>query len=102
MNERGIAMSVKSKFDLLLQNETKPAVPLAYYPGRKFINATMDEILSDSDKGAQCLLAIQNTCNPAMLVRMTELWVEAEAFGAQVYTPENAFPLIQNKVIPDI
>jgi len=35
-------------------------------------------------------------------VRMTELWVEAEAFGAQIDIPENAFPIIKSKVIPDI
>jgi hypothetical protein len=33
---------------------------------------------------------------------MTELWVEAEAFGAQVNIPENDFPIIKSKVIPDI
>jgi len=97
-----VGMSVKSKFDLLIQTGNKSPVPLAFYPGRKLIGASMEQILSDSDKGADCLAAIQKEFEPSMLVRMTELWVEAEAFGAQIVITENAFPAIRSKVAPDM
>lgn len=62
----------------------------------------MDEILSDSTVGSKCLTSIYNTFRPSMLVRMTELWVEAEAFGAEISITEHAFPVIESKVIPNI
>lgn len=95
-------MSVKSRLDGLAQGGGRAGVPLAYYPGRKLIGASMTDILSDSKAGAECLAAIENTWHPAMLVRMTELWVEAEAFGAQVEIKEHGFPVMKSKVIPDI
>lgn len=86
----------------LINDKNRRAVPLAYYPSRGLIGATMEQIISNSDMGAECLVAMQDTYNPSMLVRMTELWVEAQAFGAKIHISENGFPIIKNKVIPDI
>ncbi|MFR9207180.1 MAG: hypothetical protein ACLVKR_02130 [Lachnospiraceae bacterium] len=88
-------MNVKERLKQIICCGEKRAVPLCFYPARKLIGASMEQILSDSEAGANCLLAIREKFHPSMLVRMTELWVEAEAFGAEVEISENDFPRLR-------
>ena len=95
-------MNVKERLKQIIRCGEKRAVPLCFYPARKLIGASMEQILSDSEAGANCLLAIREKFHPSMLVRMTELWVEAEAFGAEVEISENDFPSIKGAAVEDI
>ena len=95
-------MNVKERLKQIIRCGEKCAVPLCFYPARKLIGASMEQILSDSEAGANCLLAIREKFHPSMLVRMTELWMEAEAFGAEVEISENDFPSIKGAAVEDI
>ncbi len=95
-------MNIKNELGRIIANREKRPAPLAFYPARKQIGATMKELLEDSGVQASCMLEMQECLDPAMVIRMTELWIEAEAFGAEIEITDDWFPVIKSRVVSDI
>lgn len=76
-----------------LKNDHAP-VPCLFYPMIKKKNLSVAEILSDSRKQADLLLEIDKEIPSGAVVRMTELWCEAAAFGMECSIGEDDFPAL--------
>ena len=59
----------------------KGAAPCLFYPVAKEMGIPLQEVLSDSRKQTDVLLRIADAWPVSAVIRMTELWCEAAAFG---------------------
>ena len=76
-----------------MKNNHAP-VPCLFYPVIKKKNLSVAEILSDSRKQADLLFEIAEEVPSGAVVRMTELWCEAAAFGMECKIGEDDFPAL--------
>lgn len=95
-------MNIRSYFAALIEDRKKRPAPLAFYPAGRQMGVSMNALLTDSGVQAACMLEMQERLDPSLIIRMTELWVEAEAFGAEVEIGDSWFPIIKSKVVKDI
>ena len=74
-----------------IKNETNP-IPCLFYPMAKKMNFSIHDVLTDGKKQAQVLIEISKSYPVSAVIRMTELWCEAAAFGMECNIAENGFP----------
>lgn len=75
-----------------LKSEHKAASPCLFYPVVKKMNISLLEVLKDSYKQKDVLIKIAESYPTSTVIRMTELWCEAAAFGMECNIVENDFP----------
>jgi uroporphyrinogen decarboxylase len=68
------------------------AIPCMFYPLAKNMSFSLSELLSDSEKQKQLLVETSKSYPVGAVIRMTELWCEAAAFGMEYHITENSFP----------
>lgn len=95
-------MNIKKWLNEQIRQENKKPIPLLFYPCAELLGMKVSDLLSDSDAQARGLKAIADKYDVGALVRLAELWVEAEAFGAKIIISENNFPVISGKVLSSI
>lgn len=75
-----------------LKTEPKAASPCLFYPVAKEMNLSLSELLTDSNKQKEVLIKIAESYPVSAVIRMTELWCEAAAFGMNCTIVEQDFP----------
>ena len=83
-----------------LKNDGAP-VPCLFYPIIKKKNLSVAEILLDSQKQADLLFKIGEEVPSGAVVRMTELWCEAAAFGMECKIGEDDFPSLGQPLVSE-
>ena len=81
-----------------LRKNRDPA-PCLFYPAAQ--NETIAELLTDCEKQARLLLRISESYPVGAVIRMTELWCEAAAFGMQCRLSDHDFPGLGDPVFAD-
>lgn len=82
--------------------ESGKVTPCLFYPIINQLNMSVTDILTDSAKQSQALLAIAATYPVSAVIRMTELWCEAQAFGMQCNMSGNGFPKLGEPLVEDV
>lgn len=95
-------MNISNWFNEQKIQKRKKAIPLLFYPCASLLGIKLSKLISDSDAQAEGLKIIADKYDVGALVRMSELWVEAEAFGAEIRISENDFPVISEPIISSI
>lgn len=85
-------------FDRLKQS--KGPVPCLFYPAAKKLGISIAELLTNAEKQAQVLVGLSQEYPVGAVVRMTELWCEAAAFGMTCEFPED-FPRLGEPLCQD-
>lgn len=74
------------------QEGKKLSVPCLFYPAVKEAGFSIKEVLQDAEKQAEILVRIAEGSPVGAVIRMTELWCEAAAFGMECEIREDDFP----------
>ncbi len=88
-------------FDQLLNGQCKQALPCLFFPVIVQENISMRDALLDASIQADILVTIAEQYPAPAVIRMTELWSEAAAFGAECVIKNNTFPQITSTVFSD-
>ena len=81
------------------QAERKSALPLLFFPSASLLGVSVNEIITDASLSAKGLVGLAEKFDMPAIMRMTELWPEAEAFGAKVDIKKDTFPKILGPVV---
>ena len=79
----------------------KRAVPCLFYPAIAESGLTTHQALTDAGAQAEILVGIAERYPVAALVRMSELWCEAAAFGAECVFEDRTFPRVNGVLASD-
>lgn len=85
-----------------LKSGSKTASPCLFYPVAKEMNISILELLTNSNKQKEVLVKISESYPTGSVIRMTELWCEAAAFGMECNMIENDFPKLGTALYPDV
>ena len=82
----------------IIQNmkNSQKTVPCLFYPAILRNGFTVKEILTDAQKQAELLQLIAQQYPVGAVIRMSELWCEAKAFGVDCTFSANGFPTLGN------
>lgn len=88
---------------LLSQLESGPrAIPCFFYPAARAKDISLVRVLSDGPLQKELLAGISENHSVGAVVRMTELWCEAAAFGMRCTVSEHDFPSLAEPVFADV
>lgn len=77
-------------------------MPILSFPAVQHLNASVQQLTSDSQLHAQAMKIVADRTPSAASVSLMDLSVEAEAFGAQVRFAENEVPTIVGQLVSDL
>jgi uroporphyrinogen decarboxylase len=77
----------------------KCALPFMFYPSAALLEVSVEDLISNASLTAEGLACIAERYDLGAVMRMAELWPEAEAFGASITFERNTFPKISDIVI---
>jgi len=78
------------------------AMPCVFYPFAKKIPIALSELLNNSKKQKQFLIETSDSYPVSAVIRMTELWCEAAAFGMEYHITDNTFPELGSPLYNDV
>jgi uroporphyrinogen decarboxylase len=81
---------------------SKSAAPCLFYPVVKEMGLSLKDVLTDGKKQKDVLLEIADKYPVSAVIRMTELWCEAKAFGMACMIGDADFPKLGTALYPDI
>ncbi|MEI8140262.1 MAG: uroporphyrinogen decarboxylase family protein [bacterium] len=81
---------------------SKSAAPCLFYPVVKEMGLSLMDVLTDGKKQKDVLLEIADKYPVSAVIRMTELWCEAKAFGMDCKIDDADFPKLGTVLYPDI
>ena len=77
------------------------AHPCLFYPAARRMGVQADALLTDAETQAKVLRAVAHEYATGSVVRMTELWCEAAAFGVPCAFPADGFPQLGEPLCED-
>jgi uroporphyrinogen decarboxylase len=80
---------------------THHAIPCYFYPEAKKMGITVKELLTDREQHSRALLRIADQYPVGAVIRMTELWCEAAAFGMQCSLSDDDFPKLKEPIVTE-
>lgn len=83
----------------ILESDTKKAIPILSFPGVQLIGGTVEELVKDGMKQAQCMEAIAKRFPMGASLSLMDLSVEAEAFGSAVTYSEEEVPTVRGALL---
>lgn len=81
-----------------IDNPVKSAMPCLFYPAVTAAGGSVAAVLADARRQAAILAAIPEKYPVGAVVRMSELWCEAAAFGAECELTDDSFPRITGPI----
>lgn len=81
---------------------SRRAAPCLFYPVVKEMGLPLKDVLTDGKKQKDVLLRIAEQYPVSAVIRMTELWSEAKAFGMDCMIDDADFPKLGIALYPDI
>lgn len=81
---------------------SKCAAPCLFYPVAKKMGTPLCDVLTDGKKQKDVLVRIAEEYPVSAVIRMTELWCEAAAFGMNCTMDDADFPRLGMALYPDI
>lgn len=79
----------------------KKPIPILSFPGSQIIGCTVEELVRDGHRQAQCMQAIAERYDTGAAVSLMDLSVEAEAFGASVVFSADEVPTVPAPIVTD-
>ena len=95
-------MNMKNWLKDTIKAKNKKAMPILSFPGIKLKNFTVKDIVTNSDKQAECIISVAKKLDTAACVAPMDLSIEAECFGCNVIITENEVPNISGNLIENI
>lgn len=85
--------------DEYIKAEKKKAMPVLSFPGIHLIDETVEELVKDGKKQADCMEAIAQKFDMGVSLSLMDLSVEAEAFGCQVTYSRGEVPTVHGALL---
>ncbi len=85
----------------ILQNPSRVAMPIMTHPGIEMIGKRVADAVTDGRTHFEAIKAVVQAYNMSACTVIMDLTVEAEAFGAPVYFPENEVPHVTGRLVTD-
>ena len=77
----------------------KKAIPVLSFPGIHYTGCTVEELVRDGHKQAECMKAIADHFDTGASVALMDLSVEAEAFGSEVTYGKEDVPTVHGALL---
>jgi len=85
----------------MISKPAKKPMPILSFPSVQWLNASVLELLSDSDLMADGMRLVAERTDAAASVSFMDLSVEAEAFGAPIGFRKDEVPTVTGRVVED-
>lgn len=85
-----------------MKSGAKAASPCLFYPVAKKMNISLSELLTNSNTQKEVLVKTAESYPASSVIRMTELWCEAAAFGMGCNIVDNDFPKLGVALYSDV
>jgi len=85
----------------MTKGRDRVAVPIMTHPGIEITGCTVREAVTDGQKHADAICALNASYPAAAVTAIMDLTVEAEAFGAEVVFPEDEIPNVVGRLVCD-
>ncbi len=95
-------MDKKAWFDIQKNAAAKKPVPLISFPCVQKLGITVKELVTDSGKQADGIVAMAEAYPSGGAVSMMDLSVEAEAFGAPIRLSDKEVPTVTDAIITEL
>lgn len=94
--------NMKEWKSLILKEKTRLAIPIMTHPGIELCGYTVRDAVTDGEKHADAILALDSHYPAGACTVIMDLTVEAEAFGAKIVFPENEVPSVCEPLVHNI
>lgn len=84
---------------LVLASARRQAVPIATYPGMALTGATVRSVVSDPQVQFEIQAAFHQRYQTPFVLTAMDLSAEGEAFGCEIFQPENEIPSITGRLV---
>jgi uroporphyrinogen decarboxylase len=92
-------MSFNAFNQLALASLRRQAMPIATYPGMALTGATVQQVVSDSRIQVEVQAALHQRYQTPYVLTAMDLSAEAEAFGCEIFQPENEIPSVTGRLV---
>lgn len=84
---------------LVLASVRRQAMPIATYPGMALAGATVRNVVSDPQVQFEIQAALHQRHRTPFVLTAMDLSAEAEAFGCEIFQPENEIPSVTGRLV---
>jgi uroporphyrinogen decarboxylase len=84
---------------LVLAFVRRQALPIATYPGMVLAGATVRDVVSDAQVQFEIQAALHQRHQTPFVLTAMDLSAEAEAFGCEIFQPENEIPSVTGRLV---
>jgi uroporphyrinogen decarboxylase len=91
--------NMKQWMQEMLDAPVKRSMPVLSFPAIQLMGITVRDLVSDSEKQAQCMKLVADRTPAAASVSMMDLSVEAECFGAQIRFSDDEVPTVTGALV---
>ncbi len=85
----------------VIRSPQRVAIPIMTHPGIEYIGRSVKEAVTDGHIHFEAIRALEERFPAAACTTIMDLTVEAEAFGAEVFFPENEIPTVTGRLVYD-
>ncbi len=77
----------------------KKAMPILSFPSISLLGISVEELISDSSRQAEGMIAVAKETDALAAVSMMDLSVEAEAFGSKILVQDGEVPTVIGRIV---
>ena len=89
-----MTMNMKQWVADVIASNKKKALPVLSFPSIQKMGITVAELINSSDKQAEGMKIIADSCPTAASVSLMDLSLEAEAFGSTIRVSDDEVPTV--------
>lgn len=99
MGEAIRAVTSNALNQLVLASGPRQALPIATYPGMVLTGATVRTVVGDPQAQFEIQAALHQRYRTPFVLTAMDLSAEAEAFGCEIFQPENEIPSVTGRIV---
>mgnify|MGYP000279000222 CR=1 FL=1 len=94
-----MTMNMKQWVADILASDKKKSLPVLSFPSIQKMGITVSELINSSDKQAEGMKIIADSCPTAASVSLMDLSLEAEAFGSTIRVSDDEVPTVIGSIV---
>ena len=94
-----MTMNMKQWVADILASDKKKSLPVLSFPSIQKMGITVAELINSSDKQAEGMKIIADSCPTAASVSLMDLSLEAEAFGSTIRVSDDEVPTVIGSIV---
>lgn len=95
-------LNMKNWMDRAIGSQRRLAIPIMTHPGIELCGCTVRDAVTDGEKHARAILALNERYPADACTVIMDLTVEAEAFGAKIVFPEDEVPSVTEPLVRNL